>query len=1292
MAKTFNVAGAVYNLMSGPSIDAKYGPYESLEEAFDILGPDGDDIACIGLTIGIQPTPEDPITEYWFKDACDEVTDLVLKKSDLTGYVEDPDYVHTDNNYTNAEKGKLTNLENYDDTEIRASLDDKVDKISGKGLSANDYTNADKAIVDGVTDALADKVDKVGGKGLSTNDYTTNEKNKLAQLENYDDTEIRTSLSNKVDKISGKGLSTEDYTTAEKTKLSGLENYDDTEVRGLIADKVDKVSGKGLSTEDYTTTEKTKLSGIEDSADVNIIETIKVNGTALTPDANKAVDITIGAAAEYTIAEVTTTAGYAKSYQLKKDNVAVGATIDIPKDLVVSAGEVKTVTTPDVPYEGAEVGDKYIDLTLNDPNANHIYIPVDSLVSAYTAGNGIDISNANVISTKIDSANANGLSVGANGLALAAATTTDAGAMSASDKTKLEGIAANADVNVIEKIKVNSVEQTVTNKTVDIAVPTATSDLTNDSNFVVDANYVHTDNNYSTAEKTKLTNIESGAQENVIESITVNGVAATISNKNASVTVSTGGGLIDSISVNGVTQTIDAQKNVDITVPTETSDLTNDSGFITKEVGNLTNYTKTSDLATVATTGSYNDLNNKPTLFSGSYNDLTDKPELFSGDYNDLTNKPTLFSGNYNDLTNKPTIPSALSDLSDDVTHRVVTDTEKATWNSKIDEPALEGTAGQVLTTDGNGGRTWTTIQGGGSGGSGSGDNSIWTDAVSCAVGATSCTITNAAITTTCTIAEYCQNASETQIGIKTRTITNGSMVLTFDALEEATEFKLHIWPTTISYIVTFDTHSGSNIDSQRVYSGNLVTRPVDPSKANYVFAGWYTSDQYTTPFNFNTPISANTTIHAKWEAPSTTYTVEFNSHGGSSVSTQTVNAGSVAIEPADPTKSGYTFEGWYTSDTYTTEYDFSIPVNSNLVLHAKWEEELPTTYTVTFNTDGGSSVDSQTVEAGGHATRPATNPTKIDNVFDNWYTDNTYATLFDFANTVINDNTTIYAKWIPQYTVSFNSHGGSSVSDQIVTAGSTATRPSNPTRSGYIFDDWYTTSSYTTKFDFSTAINANTELHANWIPQYTVRFYDGSTVIDTEMVTANDTATRPTPDPVKSGYVFDNWYSDTGYQTPFNFTDAITMDTNIYGRWLAAHTVTFNSEGGSAVASQTIIDGETATRPINPTKTDYDFVGWYTEDTYVNQYDFSTPVTADITLYAKWVEHVEYLWLTNGPDFNKKIKKLYNSSATEYTDDNNIKTITFTKTDTLPSGGIDVGANETGNVIATKSGGDVTI
>lgn len=92
-----------------------------------------------------------------------------------------------------------------------------------------------------------------------------------------------------------------------------------------------------------------------------------------------------------------------------------------------------------------------------------------------------------------------------------------------------------------------------------------------------------------------------------------------------------------------------------------------------------------SGLATVATTGDYNDLLNLPTLFSGNYNDLTNKPTLFSGSYGDLTDKPTLFSGDYADLTNKPAIPANLSDLASDSTHRLVTDALMSSWNSKSD-------------------------------------------------------------------------------------------------------------------------------------------------------------------------------------------------------------------------------------------------------------------------------------------------------------------------------------------------------------------------------------------------------------------------------------------------------------------------------------------------------------------------------------------------------------------------------------------------------------------------------
>ena len=172
------------------------------------------------------------------------------------------------------------------------------------------------------------------------------------------------------------------------------------------------------------------------------------------------------------------------------------------------------------------------------------------------------------------------------------------------EKTKLANVAAGAQVNVLEGIQKNGTTVTVTNKIANIEVPTKTSDLTNDSNFAVEANYTHTDNNYTTAEKNKLSAIEASADVNVIETVKVNGSALTPdANKAVDVTVptstsdltndgdgnspfatqayvGTNGGKIDTISVNGTAQTI-TNKNVNITVPTKTSDITNDSGYIT---------------------------------------------------------------------------------------------------------------------------------------------------------------------------------------------------------------------------------------------------------------------------------------------------------------------------------------------------------------------------------------------------------------------------------------------------------------------------------------------------------------------------------------------------------------------------------------------------------------------------------------------------------------------------------------------------------------------------------------
>lgn len=103
---------------------------------------------------------------------------------------------------------------------------------------------------------------------------------------------------------------------------------------------------------------------------------------------------------EYSVKETTVTEGYSKTYSLTKDGAEVGVKINIPKDLVVNRGSVKVVATADTPYDGAVVGDKYLDIELNDPTQDHIYIPVKELVDVYIAGDGIEIDENNVIKSK----------------------------------------------------------------------------------------------------------------------------------------------------------------------------------------------------------------------------------------------------------------------------------------------------------------------------------------------------------------------------------------------------------------------------------------------------------------------------------------------------------------------------------------------------------------------------------------------------------------------------------------------------------------------------------------------------------------------------------------------------------------------------------------------------------------------------------------------------------------------------------------------------------------------------
>ncbi len=164
--------------------------------------------------------------------------------------------------------------------------------------------------------------------------------------------------------------------------------------------------------------------------------------------------------------------------------------------------------------------------------------------------------------------------------------------------------------------------------------------------------------------------------------------------------------------------------------------------------------------------------------------------------------------------------------------------------------------------------------------------------------------------------------------------------------------------PVNKTYTVTFDLNYGSNTqyDVKTVKEGETVAKPSNPSRSGYSFSGWYAEKSGGRQFDFKTGITSDLTLYAHWSRnsssgdgssgggshvpPSTTYyTVTFYMNGGTSAvhTTATVAAGNSVSEPAQPTREGYSFDGWYTDAAATTAYNFGTAVIGNLGLYAKW-------------------------------------------------------------------------------------------------------------------------------------------------------------------------------------------------------------------------------------------------------------------------------------------------------------------------------------------------------------------
>ncbi len=416
------------------------------------------------------------------------------------------------------------------------------------------------------------------------------------------------------------------------------------------------------------------------------------------------------------------------------------------------------------------------------------------------------------------------------------------------------------------------------------------------------------------------------------------------------------------------------------------------------------------------------------------------------------------------------------------------------------------------------------------------------------------------------------------------------------------------------SYTMTFDANGGTGGTSISLWCDSALSAPA-VTKTGYTFFCWEPTVPATVP-------AANTTYTAQWTA--NTYTVTFDPQSGSvSPTSLSVTYASTYGTLPTPTRTGYTFGGWYTStggagtkiDSTTT-----VAITAAKTLYAKWTAN---TYTVIYDSNGASGGTTATSShAYGTAKALSSNGfTKTGYTFAGWATDASGPVVYSNAQSVSNLTTingasiTLFAVWtINQYTIIFDANGGIGGSNGLMTYGDVLTAPT-VTKTGYTFSGWSAVIP-------ATVPAANTTYVALWDNTYSITFdANGGSGGTIEYKNEGDTLTAPTV--TKTGYTFSGWSPVLPATMPAaNSTYTAQWTVNTY-------TVTYNGNGytgGSTASSSHTYNTAKALTTNGFTRTGYTFAGWATSTSGSVVYSNSQSVSnltstngATVTLYAKW-------------------------------------------------------------------------
>ena len=397
---------------------------------------------------------------------------------------------------------------------------------------------------------------------------------------------------------------------------------------------------------------------------------------------------------------------------------------------------------------------------------------------------------------------------------------------------------------------------------------------------------------------------------------------------------------------------------------------------------------------------------------------------------------------------------------------------------------------------------------------------------------------------------------------------------------------ELTVQWTAPTYAVTLNTNGGTinngNVTGYTYGVGATLPAADDMTYTGHTFKGWYDNENLT-----GSPVTAiggaetgNKEYWAKWEINQ--YTITFDTNGGSEIAPITQDYGTEITAPDNPTRKGYTFKGW------DKEIPETMPAE-NITVKAQWKINQ---YTIAFDTNGGSEIAPITQDYGTEITAPD-NPTRKGYTFKGWDK--------EIPETMPAENITVKAQWkINQYTIAFDTNGGSEIAPITQDYGTEITAPDNPTRKGYTFKGW-------DKEIPETMPAENITVKAQWeINQYTITF-DTNGGSEIAPITQDYGTEITAPDnPTRKGYTFKGWDKEIPETMP-------AENITVKAQWkINQYTIAFDTNGGSEIAPITQDYGTEITAPDNPTRKGYTFKGWDKEIP-------ETMPAENITITARW-------------------------------------------------------------------------